>query len=69
MSIWVLRTEQEMDRWIVMRMLLWSVVVKKDLNQKAKLQMYWSVYITTLTYSRKIYVMILEKKIQEVKPQ
>ena len=44
------RMEEEIDRRIgaasaVMRMLRWSVVVNRELGQKAKLSIYRSIYI------------------------
>ncbi|TWW62706.1 hypothetical protein D4764_04G0013530 [Takifugu flavidus] len=47
------RMEQEIDRWIgaasaVMRTLHWSVVVKIELSQKAKLSIYRSIFVPTL---------------------
>ena len=49
------KMEREMDRRIgaasaVMRALYQSVVVKKELSQKAKLSIYRSIYVPTLTY-------------------
>jgi len=53
--------EQEMDRQIgaasaVMRTLYRSVVVKRELSQKAKLSIYRSIYVPTLTYGHKLWV-------------
>ena len=50
-----------MDRLIgalsmVMKALLQSVVVKKELNQKAKLSIYWSIFFSTLTFNHEIWV-------------
>lgn len=47
--------EQEIDRYIravaaARWSLNWSVVVKTELSQKAKLYIYWSIYTPTLTY-------------------
>ena len=47
--------EREIDRRIgavaaVMRSLYRSIVVKRELSRKAKLSIYQSVYIPTLTY-------------------
>jgi len=44
-----------MDRWIgvssaVMRALLRSVVVKRELSQKEELSVYCSIFVPTLTY-------------------
>ncbi|KAI3373073.1 hypothetical protein L3Q82_006342 [Scortum barcoo] len=49
------KMEREMDRRIgaasaVLRTLIRSVVVKRELSQKAKLSIYWSIYVPTLTY-------------------
>ena len=51
--------EREMDRRIgvasaVMRALYRSGVVKKELSRKAKLSIYRSIYIPTLTYGHKL---------------
>ena len=55
------KLEREMDRWIgassaVMRLLLWSVVVKKELNWKAKLSIYWSIFVATLICGHEIWI-------------
>lgn len=42
--------------FLVMRTLLRSVVVKTELSQKAKLLMYWSHYVPTLTHGREVRV-------------
>lgn len=43
------RVEQETDRWIaVMQKLHRSDVEKRDLNVKATLSIYWSIYVPTL---------------------
>ena len=62
--LWVLltcegRMECEIDRRIgaVMQLLYRSVVVKKELSQKAKLSIYWPFYVPTLTYGRELWVM------------
>ncbi len=46
------RMEREIDRRIgaVMRSMYRSVVVKKELSRKAKLSIYRSIYVPTLTY-------------------
>ena len=49
------RMEREIDGRIgaasaVLRALRRSVVVKKELSQKAKLCIYWSIYVPILTY-------------------
>ncbi|KAK3513082.1 hypothetical protein QTP70_000981 [Hemibagrus guttatus] len=56
------RMDCEIDRRIgaataVMRSMYWSVVVKKELSRKAKLSIYHSIYIPTLTYSHELWVM------------
>ena len=53
--------EHEVDRPIsaasaVMRTLYRTVVVKKELSQKAKLSIYQLVYVPTLTYGHKLWV-------------
>ncbi len=54
--------EREIDRRIgavaaVMRSLYRSVVVKKELSRKAKLSIYQSIYVPTLTYGHELWVM------------
>ncbi|KAI3351447.1 hypothetical protein L3Q82_020304 [Scortum barcoo] len=56
------KMEREMDRRIgaasaVLQTLVRSVVVKRELSQKAKLSIYWSIYIPTLTYDHELWVM------------
>ncbi|KAK3541564.1 hypothetical protein QTP86_031079, partial [Hemibagrus guttatus] len=56
------RMDREIDRWIgaataVMRSMYQSVVVKKELSWKAKLSIYQSIYIPTLTYGHELWVM------------
>ncbi|KAK3552109.1 hypothetical protein QTP86_000648 [Hemibagrus guttatus] len=56
------RMDREIDRWIgavaaVMRYMYWSVVVKKELSRKAKLLIYQSIYVPTLTYGHELWVM------------
>ncbi|KAK3506093.1 hypothetical protein QTP70_018234, partial [Hemibagrus guttatus] len=56
------RMDREIDRRIsavaaVMRFMYWSVVVKKELSQKAKLSIYQSIYVPTLTYGHELWVM------------
>ncbi|TWW62408.1 hypothetical protein D4764_04G0010550 [Takifugu flavidus] len=56
------RMEREIDRRIgaasaVMRALNRSVVVKKELSQKAKLSIYRSIYVPILTYGHQRWVM------------
>ncbi|KAK3544200.1 hypothetical protein QTP86_008347 [Hemibagrus guttatus] len=65
--LWVLfmsegRMDREIDRRIgaaaaVMRSMYRSVVVKKELSRKAKLSIYQSIYVPTLTYSHELWVM------------
>ncbi|KAK3543058.1 hypothetical protein QTP70_010549 [Hemibagrus guttatus] len=62
--LWVLftsegRMDNEIDRRIgavaaVMQSMYWSVVVKKELSQKAN---YQSIYVPTLTYAHELWVM------------
>ena len=54
--------EREIDRWIgaasaVMRTLNRSVVVKRELSRKAKLSIYRSIYVPTLTDGHELWVM------------
>ncbi|KAK3565413.1 hypothetical protein QTP86_008018 [Hemibagrus guttatus] len=56
------RMDCEIDRRIgaaatVMRSMYRSVVVKKELNRKAKLSIYQSIYVATLTYGHELWVM------------
>ncbi|TWW63621.1 hypothetical protein D4764_03G0006290 [Takifugu flavidus] len=56
------RMEQEIDRRIgaasaVMRTLHRSIVVKRELSQKAKFSIYQSTFIPTLTYGHELWVM------------
>ncbi len=56
------RLEWEIDRQIgatsaVMRSMYRSVVVKKELSCKAKLLIYQSIYVPTLTYGHELSVM------------
>ena len=56
------RMEREVDRRIgaasaVMRALRRSVLVKRELSRKAKLSVYWSIYVPTLTYGHELWVM------------
>ncbi|KAK3527338.1 hypothetical protein QTP86_021955, partial [Hemibagrus guttatus] len=56
------RMDREIDRRIgaaaaVMRSMYRSVVVKKELSQEAKLSIYQSIYIPTLTYGHELWVM------------
>ncbi|CAM4611183.1 unnamed protein product [Leuciscus chuanchicus] len=56
------RMEWEIDRRIgaasaVMRSMYRSVVVKKELSRKAKLSIYQSIYVPTLTYGHELWVM------------
>ncbi|KAK3516914.1 hypothetical protein QTP70_028206 [Hemibagrus guttatus] len=56
------RMAREIDRRIgaaaaVMRSMYRSVVVKKELSRKAKLSIYQSIYVPTLTYGHELWVM------------
>ncbi|KAK3535054.1 hypothetical protein QTP70_002584 [Hemibagrus guttatus] len=56
------RMDREIDRRIVaaaavMRSMYRSVVVKKELSRKAKLSIYLSIYVPTLTYGHELWVM------------
>ncbi|KAK3564604.1 hypothetical protein QTP86_023765, partial [Hemibagrus guttatus] len=56
------RMDHEIDRQIgavaaVMRSMYRSVVVKKELSRKAKLSIYQSIYVPTLTYGHELWVM------------
>ncbi len=54
------KMEREIDRWTasaVMWTLNRSVVVKRELSRKAKLSIYQSIYIPTLTYGHEFWVM------------
>ncbi|TWW63109.1 hypothetical protein D4764_03G0001170 [Takifugu flavidus] len=56
------RMEKEIDRRIgaasaVMRTLHQSVVVKRELSQEAKLSIYRSIFVLTLTYGHELWVM------------
>ncbi|KAK3507305.1 hypothetical protein QTP70_013559 [Hemibagrus guttatus] len=56
------RMDREIDRQIgaaaaVMRSMYRSVVVKKELSRKAKLSIYQSIYVPTLTYGLELWVM------------
>ncbi|KAK3529694.1 hypothetical protein QTP70_033672 [Hemibagrus guttatus] len=56
------RMDHEIDRQIgaaaaVMQSMYRSVVVKKELNRKAKLSIYQSIYVPTLTYGHELWVM------------
>ncbi|KAK3516227.1 hypothetical protein QTP70_006372 [Hemibagrus guttatus] len=65
--LWVLfssegRMDCEIDRRIgaaaaVMQSMYQSVVVKKELSRKAKLSIYQSIYVPTLTYGHELWVM------------
>ncbi|KAI3373872.1 hypothetical protein L3Q82_021981 [Scortum barcoo] len=57
------KMEREIDRWIgaasaVMRSVYRTVVVKKELSRKAKLSIYRSIYVPTLTYGHELWVML-----------
>ncbi|CAL9694307.1 unnamed protein product [Knipowitschia caucasica] len=56
------RMEREIDRRIsaacaVMRSLYRTVVVKRELSQKAKLSIYRSIFVPSLTYGHELWVM------------
>ncbi|KAI3356318.1 hypothetical protein L3Q82_017539 [Scortum barcoo] len=56
------KIEREIDRRIgaasaVMRSVYRTVVVKKELSRKAKLSIYRSIYVPTLTYGHELWVM------------
>ncbi|KAK3536646.1 hypothetical protein QTP86_015449 [Hemibagrus guttatus] len=52
------RMDREIDRWIsaAAAVMYWSVVVKKELSRKAKLSIYQSIYVPTLTYGHELWV-------------
>ncbi|TWW63116.1 hypothetical protein D4764_03G0001240 [Takifugu flavidus] len=56
------RMEREINRWIsaapaVMRTLHQSVEVKRELSRKAKLSIYRSIFVPTLTFGHELWVM------------
>ncbi|KAF7656129.1 hypothetical protein LDENG_00046000, partial [Lucifuga dentata] len=56
------KMECEIDRWIgaaseVLWTLYWTVVVKRELSQKARLTIYQSIYVPILTYGHELWVM------------
>ncbi|KAI3373314.1 hypothetical protein L3Q82_006613 [Scortum barcoo] len=56
------KMEREIDRRIgaasaVMRSVYRTIVVKKELSRKAKLSIYQSIYVPTLTYGHELWVM------------
>ncbi|KAK3545415.1 hypothetical protein QTP70_007410 [Hemibagrus guttatus] len=62
------RMDHEIDRRIgaaaaVMWSMYQSVVVKKELSRKAKLSIYQSIYVPTLTYGHELWVMTQKGKI------
>ncbi|KAK3521336.1 hypothetical protein QTP70_003461 [Hemibagrus guttatus] len=62
------RMDREIDRRIgaaaaVMRSMYQSVVVKKELSRKAKLSIYQSIYVPTLTYGHELWVMTERKNV------
>ncbi|KAK3548817.1 hypothetical protein QTP70_020700, partial [Hemibagrus guttatus] len=64
------RMDREIDRRIgaaaaVMRSMYRSVVVKKELSRKAKLSIYQSIYVPTLTYGHELWVMTRKDKIPD----
>ncbi|XP_055016887.1 AP-5 complex subunit sigma-1 isoform X2 [Boleophthalmus pectinirostris] len=54
------RMEREIDRWIgAASAVMWSLyrtVVKRELSRKAKLSIYRSIYVPTLTYGHELWV-------------
>ncbi len=55
------RLEQEIDRQLgvvlaVMQVLCQTIMVKKELSQKAKLSIYQSIYVPALTYGHELWV-------------
>ncbi|KAK3513744.1 hypothetical protein QTP70_028732 [Hemibagrus guttatus] len=66
--------DRDIDRQIgavavVMRSMYRSVVVKKELSRKAKLSIYQSIYVPTLTYGHELWVMteMIRSRIQAAK--
>ncbi len=51
------RMEREIDRRIGAASAVMSCVVKKELSRKAKLSIYRSIYVPTLTYGHELWVM------------
>ena len=56
------RIERDIDSWIramsaVVQTLYWSVVVKRELSQKARLSVYWPIFVPTLICGHKLWVM------------
>ena len=56
------RTEQEIDRRLsaasaIMWSLYWSVVVKRELSQKARLSVYRLIFVPSLNYGHKLWVL------------
>jgi len=39
-----------------MRVLLWSVLVRKELSHKMKLSIYWCIFVQTFTYGHELWV-------------
>lgn len=67
------RMERKIDRQIsvaseVMWLLYETILVKKELSQKAKLLLYRSIYVPPLTYGHEIWVMIerIRSRIQAI---
>ncbi|KAK3568482.1 hypothetical protein QTP86_008239 [Hemibagrus guttatus] len=63
------RMDREIDRRIgaaatVMPSMYRSVVVKKELSRKAKLSIYQSIYVPTLTYGHELWVMTERMKLE-----
>lgn len=50
----------------VMQTLRWCIVVKREQSVKAKLSVYWLIYIPTLTYDHELWVVteIMRSQIQ-----
>ncbi|KAI3376588.1 hypothetical protein L3Q82_016470 [Scortum barcoo] len=67
------KMEREIDRRIgaasaaVMRSVYRTVVVKKELSRKAKLSIYRSIYVPTLTYGHELWVMTERTRSHEYK--
>ncbi|KAI3369123.1 hypothetical protein L3Q82_026082 [Scortum barcoo] len=68
------KMEREIDRRIgaasaVMRSVYRTVVVKKELSRKAKLSIYRSIYVPTLTYGHELWVMTEKDKIMRIQAE
>jgi len=54
------------ERWIdELGALLRSVVVKRELSRKAKLSVYWSIFVPTLSYGHKSWVVTERTRLQK----